>query len=164
MLPFLTDKNHILQNPILHRGNLTQDNLEILAQNLSALIQGGDTIALYGDLGAGKSTFARAFLRALGITEDIPSPTFTLVQTYDTPRFTAHHADLYRLSDPSEVVELGIADPMPDAVRLIEWPDKAVNLLPQDSLWLCLGFTENMEHRNLTVHGNADWAQRLRNI
>ncbi|WP_417449930.1 tRNA (adenosine(37)-N6)-threonylcarbamoyltransferase complex ATPase subunit type 1 TsaE [Kordiimonas sp.] len=98
-----------------------------LAALMAGLIEPGVIIALTGDLGAGKSTFARAFIRArLDDPEaEVPSPTFTLVQTYDDPTSVEiWHADLYRLNDPEEVYELGLDDARTEAICLIEWPDR----------------------------------------
>src|SRR5215475_6696337 len=88
-----------------------------LAADLANLLEPGDFIALAGDLGAGKTTFARALIAALAgdVGIEVPSPTFTLVQTYELPRFTVMHADLYRLTSASELAELGLDD-VPDAV------------------------------------------------
>src|SRR5271165_7645777 len=91
--------------------------------DIAAALEPGDLVTLSGDLGAGKTTFARALIRHLAGDEsiEVPSPTFTLVQTYELPRFTVVHADLYRLSGPAELAELGF-DELPDeAVVLMEW-------------------------------------------
>src|ERR1700744_168696 len=92
----------------------------------------GDAVALEGDLGAGKTTLARAILRALGVTEDVPSPTFTLVQVYETPRLTVRHYDLYRIENASEMNELGLDDALEEGAALIEWPERAEGRLPSD--------------------------------
>ena len=97
-----------------------------LARVMAAVMKPGDVIALQGPVGAGKTHFARAFIRARqgDVAEDVPSPTFTLVQTYDDPQGTEiWHADLYRLSHPDELVELGLDEAMRDSIVLIEWPD-----------------------------------------
>src|SRR6185312_15089509 len=98
-----------------------------LMADLALLIGPGDVITLSGDLGAGKTTAARAMIRYLADDEEleVPSPTFTLAQTYDLPSFPLLHADLYRINDPAEMEEIGLA-PLPDAtVALIEWPERA---------------------------------------
>src|SRR6187401_3797012 len=105
-------------------------------RDIAASLEPGDLITLSGDLGAGKTTFARAMIRHLAGDPDIsvPSPTFTFMQTYDLPRLTVVHADLYRLSGPSELAELGFDDLPENAVVLLEWPDRAAGFLPVDRL------------------------------
>jgi tRNA threonylcarbamoyl adenosine modification protein YjeE len=110
-----------------------------LARMLAATLRPGQTILLDGPVGAGKTHFARAFIRARqgDAAEDVPSPTFTLVQTYDDPMGTEiWHADLYRLTDPDEVVELGLVEAMEGAIVLVEWPDRLGPYLPDGAMRL----------------------------
>src|SRR5690606_16145374 len=102
-----------------------------LAEDLAAALAPGDCLALSGDLGAGKSTLARALIRALANDPalEVPSPTFTLVQTYALPRFSVSHFDLYRLEDPEEIDELGLDELMEAGAALIEWPERAAGRL-----------------------------------
>ena len=104
-----------------------------LMVDIAAALAPGDLITLSGDLGAGKTTFARALIRHLAgdATVEVPSPTFTLMQAYELPRFSLVHADLYRLVGPGELAELGFEDIAPDAVTLLEWPDRAAGFLPR---------------------------------
>src|ERR1043165_4861942 len=104
--------------------------------DIAAALEPGDLVTLSGDLGAGKTTFARAMIRYLADNPDIavPSPTFPLIQTYDLPRFPVVHADLYRLEGPGELAELGFDDLAKEAVVLLEWPDRAAGFLPPDRL------------------------------
>jgi tRNA threonylcarbamoyladenosine biosynthesis protein TsaE len=125
-----------------------------LGERLAALLQAGDTVLLHGPIGAGKSHLARAFIqRRLGRLEDVPSPTFTLVQTYDT--------DLYRLSHPDEVLELGLGDAFSTAICLIEWPDRLGSHTPSNALNLRL--TDLGEGRAAHIWGGRpDVIQALR--
>jgi tRNA threonylcarbamoyladenosine biosynthesis protein TsaE len=129
-----------------------------LAARIAGLARPGDAILLEGPLGAGKSEFARAFLRA--ITADpaleVPSPTFTLVQTYETPQGPIHHFDLWRLAGPEALEELGWDDLLHDIV-LVEWPDRLGPLTPTDSLTIRLS-ESGPESRNATLSG---WEARL---
>lgn len=115
-------------------------------------------LTLEGPLGAGKTTLARDILRALGITGDVPSPTFTLLQTYDTARFPVYHFDLYRLKHESELDELGWDD-ITDGVTLVEWPEKAGVRLPKDRLTLRLGVDANGQ-RQCEPQLFGSWVQR----
>ena len=107
----------------------------IYAAKLANNLAPEDIILLNGDVGAGKSYFCRALIKSvLEYEEDIPSPTFTLVQQYDTEIGEVWHADLYRLSDPSEVIELGLLDAIECTIILIEWPDQIIDFLPSSAL------------------------------
>ena len=111
------------------------DETATFAKKLAHKLTPEDVILLNGDVGAGKSYFCRALIQSvLKYDEDIPSPTFTLVQQYDTGIGELWHADLYRLSDPSEVIELGLLDAFDGAVVLVEWPDQIANFTPKSVL------------------------------
>lgn len=135
-----------------------------LAARLARVAKIGDVIALSGDLGAGKTEFARAFIRTLTEPdEDVPSPTFTLVQTYDGAQFTLCHFDLYRLDHPEDIFELGIEDALSDAISLIEWPDRMGTYIPRDRLDVRLTVTKGRNHRQAElIPHNTDWSERLR--
>ena len=108
---------------------LTLDDETVTAElgaRIATALRPGDVIALSGDLGAGKTALARAILRALGVTGHVPSPTFTLVQSYQTPGLTVHHFDLYRVEDASELRELGLEEAREEGAVLIEWPDRGM--------------------------------------
>jgi tRNA threonylcarbamoyl adenosine modification protein YjeE len=141
---------------------LTPRETEALAARLSLWARPGFLILLSGDLGSGKSTFARAFIRALaGGREDfdIPSPTFTLVQGYDETRLPVFHADLYRLKSDGEVEELGLADLLTSHVGLVEWPERLPAGLSPDILRLCLA--GKGESRTITIDAEGAWAKAL---
>jgi tRNA threonylcarbamoyladenosine biosynthesis protein TsaE len=113
------------------------------AAELAARLRPGDVVALRGDLGAGKTAFARAAIRALvGDAEaEVPSPTFTLVQTYEAPAGTVWHFDLYRLTDPAEVWELGWEEAAAGGIVLVEWPERLGGLLPPRRIEAALEIT-----------------------
>lgn len=109
------------------------------ARALGVFVTAGDTILLSGDVGAGKTHFARALIQSLLLVpEDVPSPTFTLVQTYDTPKGGIWHTDLYRLTSAHEVEELGLIDAFETAICLVEWPDRLGTLIPKAALSITL--------------------------
>lgn len=114
----------------------------------------GDAVALWGDLGAGKTTLARAILTALGVAENVPSPTFTLVQTYDTTPPVSHY-DLYRLKAGRELEELGFDDALAEGAVLVEWPERAPEALPPEALHVRLGAQDGVRTARLT--GPARW-------
>ncbi|MDD3371102.1 MAG: tRNA (adenosine(37)-N6)-threonylcarbamoyltransferase complex ATPase subunit type 1 TsaE [Alphaproteobacteria bacterium] len=113
-----------------------------LARRFAGELKIGDLVFLEGPLGAGKTEFARALLKELGVEGDIPSPTYTLVQTYETSRLIVSHFDLYRLKAPDELDELGWEDALAEGAALIEWPEKAGGRLPLPTLSLTFGLEE----------------------
>ena len=155
-LPVDTDQRIelILQSP-LHTASV--------AKRLGAGLVPGDTLLLEGPIGAGKTHFARNLISALLIApEDIPSPTFTLVQEYETVSGPLWHADLYRLTGPSEIEELGLIDAMGGAICLIEWPDRLGLDQPHTALRLALSPMEDADHRRLTLSWQVpSWQARL---
>jgi tRNA threonylcarbamoyladenosine biosynthesis protein TsaE len=135
---------------------------EALAGRLAREARRGDVIALSGPLGAGKTTFARAFIHSLGIAEEVPSPTFTLVQSYAVPGgLEIAHFDLYRLESPDDVWELGWEDALEQAVVLLEWPERLEGrLLPPDRLVIALR-PAGPDAREAEITGHGSWAGRL---
>lgn len=133
------------------------------AAALARLLAPGDTVLLSGPVGAGKTHFARAVIRHfLGPDEHVPSPTFTLVQTYDTARGDIWHADLYRLGDPGEVEELGLTDAFANAICLVEWPDRLGELRPESALDAVFAYPDTGDGRDLTLRwSDARWTTRL---
>jgi N-acetylmuramate 1-kinase len=145
---------------------VTLPALERLAELLALYVRGGDLILLEGDLGAGKTTFARAFIRALAADAllEVPSPTFALLQSYETHRLTVHHFDLYRLGGPADVREIGFEDALTAGLVLVEWPDRADGLLPPERLTVQLADGPDADHRRVTLAGTGGWAERLAHI
>jgi tRNA threonylcarbamoyl adenosine modification protein YjeE len=141
---------------------------ERLVTDVAGALEPGDLVTLSGDLGAGKTTFARAMIRYLADNPDIPvpSPTFTLIQTYDLPKHPVVHADLYRLEGPGELAELGFDDLPKDAVVLLEWPDRAAGFLPPDRLDVAFTLEPKAgpEHRKARITGYGAFAERTDRI
>ncbi len=151
---------------------LTESGLVRLAEMLAAQLRPGDLVALEGDLGAGKTTFARALIRKLAGNpdEEIPSPTFTLVQTYETPRLAVAHLDLYRLADASELDELGLDHALERGVALVEWPGNGGGRLPSARMTLHLTDAgtsvggRDAERRDVEISGTGAMAERARRL
>ena len=135
-----------------------------LAGRLAGAARAGDVIALAGELGTGKTSFARGFVRALGVEDEVPSPTFTLVQTYDTPRGTVWHFDLYRLARPDDAYELGLEEAMGDGISLIEWPERLGSLLPRERLDVALATGAAPNARRATLRASPSWSARLAKV
>src|SRR5947209_6877874 len=139
-----------------------------LTADVASILKAGDLITLSGDLGAGKTAFARALIRHLAGDEalDVPSPTFTLVQTYALPRFTVVHADLYRVTHTGELAELGVDEAAENAVVLLEWPDRAEDVLPPDRLDIAFTLAPNLgiNQRNAEITGHGAFAPRIERL
>lgn len=136
-----------------------------LAAALAALARVGDIFALAGDLGTGKTVLARAFIRARGAgDEEVPSPTFTLVQSYELSEGPVHHFDLYRLDAPDDALELGIEEAFSDGISLIEWPERLGPWLPRSALTVDLALGARRGARQATLSGDADWMARLAEV
>ena len=104
----------------------------IFGKKLAQMAKQGDIFALFGTLGMGKSVLARAFIQSLTGAEEVPSPTFTLVQSYDAPDFEIFHYDLYRIKSPEEIFEIGMEEAVYQGVSLIEWPEMMGGYLPRN--------------------------------
>jgi hypothetical protein len=137
--------------------------LDILAGRIALFLKAGDVVTLSGPLGAGKTTFARALVTHLGDAEEVPSPTFALMQRYETPRVVLHHCDFYRL-EPPELDELGLDDALAEGALLIEWPERAGDWLPSDRLDIALDETTDPSTRRVTLAGHGTWQTRIERL
>jgi tRNA threonylcarbamoyladenosine biosynthesis protein TsaE len=134
----------------------SMDDTEALGRRIAGTLARGDAVALAGDLGAGKTTLARAILVALGVMENVPSPTFTLVQTYETERFPVRHFDLYRVEHAEELDELGLDEALDEGAVLIEWPERAEARLPASTLRVALSVAGDGARR-AELSGPSSW-------
>ena len=138
---------------MVERALYSIEQLPTLAAKVAANLQGGEVVALQGDLGAGKTTFVQALARELGVERPVLSPTFALERQYDTNRgFKLHHFDWYRLDNQAEVYELGIEELFgdPASVTVIEWPERAAGLLPEQTFWIRFEYVDSRT-RKITV-------------
>lgn len=140
----------------------SEEATDALARLLAGHLTPGTTLLLSGPIGAGKSHVSRAIIRTrLGRMEDVPSPTFTLVQTYEDPVCEIWHADLYRLSHPDEVLELGLEDAFGNAICLVEWPERLGKHAPQDAIHLSLTPEGNGRRAIISFAGRPELAVAL---
>lgn len=137
-----------------------------LARRIAALARVGDVLALTGGLGTGKTVFARAFVNArLGRPEEVPSPTFTLVQAYEMPDgIVVYHFDLFRAESPSEARELGMDDAFADGISLIEWPERLLGALPEDRLEIAFDQGPAPDSRLARIVPSGSWRARAAGI
>ncbi len=138
---------------------------ERLASMIAEEVETGDVILLKGELGTGKTAFAKAFVNSFFAERiEVPSPTFGLVQVFSAPEFSISHYDLYRIKNPNELAELGLEEAFLSGVTLIEWPEIIGPLLPKNRIEISLAYGENKENRvaSLITHGSCQ--QRLREI
>ena len=150
---------------LYHTETTSPDQTADLAISIGQVLKAGDCLLLVGSVGAGKSLFARALIQSLQDTpEDVPSPTFTIVQTYETKLGDLWHCDLYRISSPHEVIELGLDDAMATAVTLIEWPENLADLTPPDALTIRINDLGGDVRKLSFESTDADWAASLEKV
>ena len=135
---------------------------EALAGRIAGMAKPGDVFTLIGNLGTGKTVFARAFIRArCNADEEVPSPTFTLLQTYEAKETIIYHFDLYRIEKPNDAIELGIEEAFADGLTLIEWGERLGSLLPTNRLDVNLFPGKSDNSRRAKLMGFGDWQARL---
>jgi tRNA threonylcarbamoyladenosine biosynthesis protein TsaE len=134
-----------------------------LGREIASHLAAGDTVTLSGPLGSGKTVLVRALVRKFSPREEVPSPTFTLVQTYETQNFVVSHVDLYRVKNENELRELGLDEALERGVLIIEWPDRMGAQLPADRLDIMFEAVDE-EHRLVKLVGRGTWASRLKHL
>jgi len=137
----------------------TPDDTLALGARLAAVLKVGDVIALTGALGAGKTTVSRGLIQAISGDIEVPSPTYTLLQTYPADGFDVYHFDFYRLEKPEDSLELGLDDALDYGASLMEWPERLGRYLPEDNL--SVNITFRGEGRLATLTAGPSWKVRL---
>ncbi|WP_169566677.1 tRNA (adenosine(37)-N6)-threonylcarbamoyltransferase complex ATPase subunit type 1 TsaE [Sneathiella limimaris] len=150
---------------ILSHTVTSEQETAAFAKELAAYLKTKDVVFLKGTLGAGKTSFARALIRALcGGDIEVPSPTFNLLLTYEGTNGPIYHYDFYRLEDPEEVWELDVEDAYESAITLMEWVERLEDLAPQNALEVDIELNEDVNSRTIRLRGNANWKMRLQEL
>ena len=146
---------------------MCRDEAEVIvfAEKLAALLQAGDCIALSGDLGAGKTVVCRAIIRtrANDAMLSVASPTFMIMQEYIFSDVVIHHYDLYRIENEDELIEIGFEEGLEERITLVEWPEKAQEIMPENSLIVTIDYCGE-QARRLLLDGNEHWRLRLEQL
>jgi len=150
-----------MTEPFLILDLADESETAAFAAEIASMLLPGDVVALSGGLGSGKTTFARAVVRAIvgNPALEVPSPTFTLVQSYVGGRLPVHHMDLYRVAGAHELEEIGLDDALADGAVVVEWPERAGDRLPPDRLDIAFAVVPG--GRRVSVSGPAAWRERL---
>ena len=138
----------------------SEERTKFIAEELYKICITGDLIALSGELGFGKSTFAKYFIKKATNVKSVPSPTYNLILPYETKLTTIYHMDAWRINDENEAASLGITEMFESSIFIIEWADKIKNLIPENCLTLIINTKENL--RELIFKGNSNWQNRLK--
>ena len=138
----------------------SEKKTKFIAEELYKICRTGDLIALSGELGSGKSTFAKYFIKKATNVKNVPSPTYNLILPYKTKLSTIYHMDAWRINDESEAASLGITEMFESSIFIIEWADKIKSFIPENCLNLIINTKENI--RELIFKGNTNWKNRLK--
>lgn len=138
----------------------SEEKTKFIAEELYKICIKGDLIALSGELGSGKSTFARYFIKKGTNVRSVPSPTYNIILPYKTKLTTIYHMDAWRINDENEAVSLGITEMFESSIFIIEWADKIKNLIPENCLTLIINTKTNF--KKLIFKGNSNWQKRLK--
>ena len=133
---------------------------KFIAEELYKICRTGDLIALSGELGSGKTTFAKYFIKKASNIKVVPSPTYNILLSYETKRSIIYHMDAWRIKDESEAVSLGITEMYENSIFIVEWAEKITNLIPENCLTLIINTEKNI--RELIFKGNKSWKNRLK--
>ena len=138
----------------------SEEKTKFIAEELYKICITGDLIALYGELGSGKSTFAKYFIKKATNIKSVPSPTYNLILPYKTKLSTIYHMDAWRINDENEAASLGITEMFESSIFIIEWADKIKSFIPENCLNLIINTNDNI--RELIFKGNTNWHNRLK--
>ena len=139
-----------------------ESNTKYIAESISDICNNGDVIALSGELGSGKSTFAKYFIKNLIKANSVPSPSYNILLTYNSKNKTIYHMDAWRIKSENEALDLGISEMFEKSIFIIEWAEKIKNIIPSNSLKIRIKIEKNK--RTLLIEGNVSWKKRLKSL